>query len=317
VTEVPQSILIESPPSGTVVGSPVVLAGRTTRFPAGGKLGYEFFDANGTQIGVGTFNVDGSVGQPARFNASLIFNPPAAGGPIRAKLYDSDVAATTVVSTSIDLYVAPPQTITIESPPPGTVVANPVVITGRLARYPFVGKLGYRVVDSTGRELRTGTFLVDGTPGHPTTFNGSLSFDAPVDGGTIRVELFDQNPGDGVVAANASIQLDAAPIQQTIAIDTPPPGTVIGSPVVITGQTTRYPFDGKLGYRIVTSNGTPLGAGAFNVAGAPGQPTTFNASIAFSLPRGGGSLRIELFDQNAATGVIVASTSIELLYYVP
>src|SRR4051812_35803266 len=43
-TQVPQAIVIESPPPNAVVGSPVVLTGRTSRYPSGGKLNYQFFD---------------------------------------------------------------------------------------------------------------------------------------------------------------------------------------------------------------------------------------------------------------------------------
>lgn len=315
-TELPQEITIESPPPGTVVGSPVVLTGRTSRFPLEGKLNYMFFDTSGTRIGAGAFDVNGTAGQPATFNVSLAFNLPAPG-PIRAELYERNAAGVTISKASIDLYIAPPQAITIETPSTGSLVGSPVILTGRLARYPFEGVLGYRVLDTTGQQLGADSFPVSGTPGQPTTFNGAVTFDGLMDGGTIRVELFDQNPNDGVVAASSSIDLLVAPIQQAIVIGTPEPGTMVGSPVVITGQTARYPFDGKLVYRIVAANGAILGNGAFNVVGTPGQSTTFDASINFTLPRGGGLIRVELFDQNAATGVIVASTSVDLLYYAP
>src|SRR5205823_5216830 len=154
-----------------------------------GKLNYQFSDAKGTQIGTGTFTVNGTAGQPSTFNASLTFNPPAAGGTVHVSLYDRNAAGVTLTSISIDLYVAPPQAITIETPAAGTVVGSPVVITGRLARYPFGGKLGYRVVETAGRQLGANTIPVSGTLGRPTTFSGSLIFDAP-EGTTIRVELF-------------------------------------------------------------------------------------------------------------------------------
>ena len=38
----------------------------------------------------------------------------------------------------------------------------------------------------------------------------------------------------------------ATPIVQSLAIDTPPPGTLVGSPVVLTGRMARTPFSGQL-----------------------------------------------------------------------
>jgi hypothetical protein len=59
-------------------------------------------------------------------------------------------------------------------------------------------------------------------------------------------------------------------------------------------------------------NGGQLGVGAFNVSGAPGGSTTFNASIDFNLPPAGGPIQVELYDQNAQPGVIDALASIGL-----
>jgi hypothetical protein len=40
----PQTIFIDAPPAGTLVGSPLQLKGRTQRIPTGGQLGYQVLD---------------------------------------------------------------------------------------------------------------------------------------------------------------------------------------------------------------------------------------------------------------------------------
>jgi hypothetical protein len=201
----------------------MILTGRTSNFPLHGKLYYRFFGASNAEIGSGTFNVNGTAGQPATFNVPLTFNLPPRGGPIRLVIYDRNAEGLAIGSTSVDLNVWPPQDITIESPADGALVGSPAILAGKLARYPFEGMLRYRVLDATGSEIGTDSFAVAGTPGQPTTFSGAVTFNGPVDGGPIRVELFDQNPADGSKADSASINLLVAPVQQTIIIETPPP----------------------------------------------------------------------------------------------
>jgi hypothetical protein len=303
-----QAIAIDSPAPGTVVGSPVVLAGRTALFPTGGVLNYRVIDANGNQLGNGSVNVAGSSGQPGSFNASLTFREPQGGGVIRAELSDPSNGS----SASVDMFVAPPQAITITSPSPGTQVGSPVVLTGQLARLPFQSSLSYRVVTPAGQQLGAGTIPVDGAPGQPTSFIAEVRFAMPPAGGPIRAELTDQNGQGGVVAASAAIDLQVAPQPQAISIDTPAPGQQVGSPVVLTGRTVQYPAQGKLIYQISDANGNQIGRGAFNVNGNPGQSSSFNASLLFNLPPNGGPIRVDLLDQNAQNGVVIASSSIDL-----
>jgi hypothetical protein len=87
-----QQIVIETPQFGTQVGSPVVLTGRAARFPDAGLLQYQIVDGQGVSLGAGTIPVQGSPGGDARFNASLSFQPPAAPGPLRAFVFETDAA---------------------------------------------------------------------------------------------------------------------------------------------------------------------------------------------------------------------------------
>ncbi|HEX9369711.1 MAG TPA: Gmad2 immunoglobulin-like domain-containing protein [Roseiflexaceae bacterium] len=198
------------------------------------------------------------------------------------------------------------QAITILTPAPGAQVGSPVVITGQTTRAPGANRLNYRVVDANGNQLGAGTFPVVSAPAQPPSFNASISFNLPANGGPIRVELTDQKDAKSPVLASASINLTVAAPQQTITITSPAPGTLVGSPVVVAGRTSMYPSQGVLSYRVVDASGNQLGGGSFKVSGAVGQPSSFTVSISFSPPPSGSLIRLELFDQNAA------STSIDL-----
>jgi hypothetical protein len=312
-----QEIVIETPPGGTLVGSPVVITGRTARLPGGGRLEFRFFNAAGQGLGVGSFPVSGTPNQPTNFSASLSFNLPPQGGDIRLELYDRNPATGTVNATaSLPLFVAPPQAITIETPPPGTTVGSPVVITGRLARTPFQGKLTYRVLNDQGTMIGTGAVAVAGAPGRPTNFVAEVVFPLPLDGGPIQVELLDQS-ADNTIIARAAIQLRVQPTPQQIVIESPPPGTPIGSPVVITGRTTRFPADGKIVYQLIAADGRQLGQGAFGASARADGGANFKASINFTLPEKGGEVRLQLLDQVSGSGVVLASTTTTLVVTPP
>jgi hypothetical protein len=303
----PQSIIIDTPSRLTLVGSPIVITGRTARLPLNGLLNYRFVDRNGQELGVGTFQVNGVSGQAGSFNASLVFNLPQDGGIVRAEIFErGNVAGAVAAFNALDLVVdAQYQTIIIDTPPPGTQVGSPMVLTGRTTRGASNGRLGYRVFDSAGQQLGAGDFPVSGAPGLQRSFNAELFFTLPFNGDTIRAEIFDQS------IASSAISLYVAPLPQQITIEQPPPLTLVGSPMVITGRTTRFPFSGDLSYRITDAADAILGAGSFPVAGQPDQPTSFTASLQFQLPKEGGIIGVEIYDQSP-NGVVVASSAIDM-----
>ena len=188
--------------------------------PAGNQLTYRVRDSNGQEIGAGTFGVSGSQDGGARFNAQIFFNLPPDGGPISLELIDIDPAFGQVrASTTLPLSVAGPQptttpprqTITIETPAPGTVVGNPVVITGRVALYPQFRELYYVVRSLTRETLGQGSFPIAGQPGQTdVAFVASLTFAAPPAGGPIVVEIYDRDTV-GQTLANAFVQLQVNP----------------------------------------------------------------------------------------------------------
>jgi len=301
-----QQILIDTPPPLTLVGSPVVITGRTMQLPAGNILNYRITDAGGTQIGVGTFPVAAQADQSTTFNAALTFQVPRDGGIIHLEVSDNNSGGV-VASSTIDLDVlAQYQGIQIGTPAPGTQVGSPVVLTGSTNLYPNGGQLRYRVLDAGGQQIGVGPFQVDGAPGQRGSFNASLTFTEPPNGGNIRVELSDQT-------VTTSIDLYVAPPPPPqIIIDTPAPSTQVGSPVVLTGSTTHTPASGKLNYRVLNAAGAIIGSGQFDVTRGAGRGTSFNASLTFTEPPGGGNINVVVSDMNPSNGSVVASTSIGL-----
>ena len=308
-----QQILLDSPPPGTVVGSPVVITGRTVRLPASNSLSYFLRDAVGGVLGSGSFPVVAAASGTGSFNASLTFNLPPNGGNISLEVFEPGVGGGPVVATArLQIQVAPPQAILIDSPPPGTTVGSPVVITGRTARYPFQGNIGYRVLDASGRQLGIGTFPVQGAQGGPTSFSASLNFTLPANGGRVSVEVADQNAASGQIAAAARIDLSVAPPQQAIIIESPPTGTVVGSPMTVTGRVVRLPAGGALSYRVRDAQGQQIGQGQFGVVGSQDGGARFNGQVSFTPPVGGGPIGLELLELDPANGQVRTSATVTL-----
>jgi hypothetical protein len=244
------------------------------------------------------------------------------------------VRASTVLNLQVAGPPAPPtntplpssQSVTIDTPPPGTTVGSPVVITGRTALPPRTGRLFYVVRSLTRETLGQGEFPVASSQAANVPFVASISFAEPAQGGPITVEIYDRD-AVGNVVANAIVQLRVNPRtpptptpgsggsigRQQISIDTPPPGTVVGSPLVVTGRVTLPPIGGELDFRVLDGAGNLLGQGAFSVpipADAPQIP--FVASITFSEPPQGGPIRVVIADIDNGTGVVRGEAAVEL-----
>jgi hypothetical protein len=310
VLPIPQEIIFESPPAMVLVGSPLVLIGRTTRYPFGGDLSYRITNDAGQVLGANSFRVAGAAGQPATFKAEPTFQVPREGGTIHLNVYDQDPSnGAETASNVLDLDVRPQYPwIYIDTPPDGTQVGSPVVLTGRMNIYPASGQLTYRVLDANNQQIGSGSFPVDGSPGGRGSYVGSLTFNEPPNGGNITVEL-----ADGNIRATASLYVAPPPPQQVL-IDTPSPGTQVGSPLVITGRTTRYPSSGRLNYRVFDSSNRVIGSGQFNLA-TDGRGGSFNASLMFTEPSGGGNIIVEIYAPSpVSSGIVSASIG---LYVAP
>jgi hypothetical protein len=290
-----QQIVIESPPPGTQVGSPMTITGNLARLPAGASLLYNVIASDGRVIGSGSFAVPGAPGQPALFMASLSFSEPLEGDSITLQLVDPDPAAGT--SITLPLVTAPlPQRILIDTPPGGTIVGNPLVVTGRTVRFPAAGTLGYAIYNSGGVQVGGGVFPVGGSPQTGGSFAASLGFIYPELGGPLRIDLYDQDPFTFGFVATARLDVHTRALRQQVTIETPGPGAQVGSPVTITGRAARFPAGGVLQYRITAAGGAILGQGAFPVQAAPGDAARFVASLSFQPPPAPGLLRAEIFE---------------------
>jgi hypothetical protein len=102
------------------------------------------------------------------------------------------------------------------------------------------------------------------------------------------------------------------PAAQMIMIETPAPGTLVGSPVVITGRITEYPAQGQLHYRIVDDHDDVLGSGDFTVTGTAHHTGTFNASLIFTMPAVPSRITLELFDRDPSIHATVTSAALSL-----
>ena len=316
------TIQIDTPRVGTVVGTPVVVTGRTSRLPSRGFLSARVTDQAGAELGVGVVVVSETTTGAGVFRVPLTFNLPPGGTPVRIDIMDRDAAGNIIARDDVDVLVTPPPTvgppptpigpiIRFDTPAPGTVVGSPVTITGGTTRYPTNGVLHYRFYNAAGGQLGGGTFGVTRTA-EGSQFNVSLTFDLPAGGGGVRLELYDLDPVGNVLALAAlNLTTSAAEAAQLITIDAPPAGTYVGSPIGIAGRTTRTPRNGQLSYRVLDAAGAVLGFGAFPVTGSADGPATFTASLTFSLPAGGGYIRLELSDLNTANQPY-AQTSLDL-----
>lgn len=312
-----QAITIETPAPGTPVGSPMTITGRTSLWPFQGTLAYRVVNSANQQLGVGSFPVNGSPGQPATFVGQITFAVPPGGGPLRVEVYDQNAENNVVTaSATLDVRVTVPQAITIETPAPGTPIGSPVVVTGRVARYPFQGNMAYRVTGANGVQLGQGLVPVTGALDQPATFVANITFNLPPTGGPVRVELSDQDAATGTVAARASIDLNVsppAPAQQQITIDSPPRGTPVGSPMTVVGRARVFPQGGQLAFMVRDANGAMLGGGSMPAFRQPDGSATFNAALGFSLPPNGGNITVLIGEPAPGSALIGAG---ELIVFV-
>jgi hypothetical protein len=310
VAPVPQSINISAPPAGVLVGSPMTVKGATTRFPANGQLSYRVAQ-NGNLLGSATFAVGGTSGAGSQFDTQVRFSMPQEGGIVQLTISDPNTP-NGPVETTIDLDVrAQYQRIDILSPQAGTPVGSPMTITGRTNWFPNNGQLTYRVFDANKAVIGTKTIQVAGRPGERGEFNAQVEFTEPPNGGAITIELADTYSSNAIVGSVTVNVLPPPPPQ--IAIDTPPPGTQVGSPMTITGRTTYLP-SGQLSYRVRDGAGNVIGQGP--VATAPnGRQASFNASLTFSEPPAGGNIVVDISGPNPAGGAPVSASI--MLYVAP
>jgi len=101
-----------------------------------------------------------------------------------------------------------PRIITIEAPADGTEVYGSLQMRGRVSIAPFENNLAYRVYDTGGVELGSGSITVTATDlGGPGTFNQVVALGNILSGALVRVEVQDISAKDGSLLAMDSVEL--------------------------------------------------------------------------------------------------------------
>jgi hypothetical protein len=104
-----RTITIESPgPGAMVASSPLVVSGRTSYFPHEGSLLYRITADDGTILGQGSFQVTGTLPNPATFSVQLDFDEPSAATAMQVEVYDRDEGSGATIASAIVTMVFDP-----------------------------------------------------------------------------------------------------------------------------------------------------------------------------------------------------------------
>ena len=323
-----QSIAIQSPSSGALVGGPFELRGALARAPQDSALVYRVYDADGYLIGVGQAAVENKSGGAAAFTAPITYtlDVTTAG---RIAVVDQDAASGAILGRGVVEVVLAPTgpaldeqaltdgVIVIQSPADRSVVNAPIQLKGGIASTPAESQLTYRLYDAQGHVISTGPIAVIGEPGEPGTFAATIEYGGW--NGAGQLEILDQDQTDGLVYSSAAVNLfygaspgvAAPPVAAVIAIESPLMGDVITSPVAVSGTVSVVPFENNLVYRVYDSAGNLVGSGAVPVTGEQGQAGEFAATVEYAAGVGNAG-RIQVLDLSAADGSVLARAIAEI-----
>ncbi len=83
------------------------------------------------------------------------------------------------------------------------------------------------------------------------------------------------------------------------------------SPLTVSGigQATQH---NQLGLRVRDTAGTEVGTGSASVSGALGVRGPFTGTVSYSLPAGGGPVRVEVYDTSPRDRNLVHLSSVEV-----
>lgn len=337
-TQATQTIIITSPLPGTFVGSPMTVTGRTTVFPFEANLNYRVTDAASKEIGSGFITVSGEMGQPSTFNAPVIFAPPATAQEITLAIFEIDAATGAERGTAtVKLRVAGAEELTTSGWKLASIGENrslkPVLEGTEIT---LVANSDGALAGSAGCNTYRGSFTLDGAKltVSPLATTRKLCEDAVMQqeqtylaalqaADSARIQdgrlLITYNKGTSLLAydrVDAPAQTKPAPQQpiptQTITFTSPAPNAWVGTPFIITGRTSKFPFEGNLVYRVTDAAGAEIGAGNFQVDNECCGPSTFKAGIFFIPPPAGGPISLEVYEIDAATGAKAGSSSLAL-----
>jgi len=101
--------------------------------------------------------------------------------------------------------------------------------------------------------------------------------------------------------------------ERAITIESPQYGTLVSSPVGVTGSETIAPFENNLVFRVYDEGRRQLSEGYITVTAAePGGPATFETVIDVSAVPSGQAFWLEILDISAADGSTLALAAVQL-----
>ncbi|HEU5090505.1 MAG TPA: Gmad2 immunoglobulin-like domain-containing protein, partial [Roseiflexaceae bacterium] len=274
-------ITITRPVPGVTIASPVLVSGVVSRLPASGFLTYQVYDARNVMVGTGTIPVRASGDDALRFETQVVY-AGAQAGP--GKILIVDIAAD---NNSVQASAELPVTLS----GPGGAVTLPSQVAG-------------------APTLQAG--IPTPLPGLATPI---VIYPAPLPPGGATALPGMATPQPALVSPTP-VAPGTAPAQQ-IVFESPAPGTLVGSPVLISGHTTGYPFQGNLSYTIRDAANQIVGQGLIGVDGPEGGPGTFRVELDFNQPAQPGALSIELADEDAVSGTVAARTTLVVSFGTP
>jgi hypothetical protein len=130
-----------------------------------------------------------------------------------------------------------------------------------------------------------------------------------------QTRTYEYRVGSGLFLVEVTSQT-ADGKERSITIDLPTPGSEVTSPMTLKGSVTIAPFENNLVVNIYDASGTQVSAGPLAVNAAEmGGPGTFDSQIDLAAASvSAGEIRVEVVDQSAADGSILALAAVYVVY---
>jgi hypothetical protein len=153
--------------------------------------------------------VVGQFGSPANFAVAGTYQATV-GGPGTIEVAEVSVTDGTLIaidSVAVTLVADPAgYDLIISDPIPYTAIKSPVQIRGQTSARPFDGRLSYRIIDVSGKEISGGFLPSSGQGGPINLYDGFANFSVNRDGPG-RIEVFDIRPADGAIITFGTVNV--------------------------------------------------------------------------------------------------------------
>ncbi len=230
----------------------------------------------------------------------------ACGSSKKADVTPKTPTAPTVAGTPSPEETVQPGAITIDKPQNDEVVSVPITVSGTASV--FEGALTVAIESSKGDRTfcRVTTTASQGAPG-TGTFEVTLAFPPPPFTPPLaeaaRVHVLSLSPKDGSVAGEAVVPIKVSGEEPNIVIDSPLCGSIVQSPVTISG--TASVFEASLTVAVKDSTGNELASA--HVMASEGAPAkgTFSQDLKFSLSGGAQQGTIEGYSLSPEDGSVI------------